>query len=115
MFAKIGFEDLQVKCIIGDLEWERGEEQTLFLDLKVTAEISKCIPKDTLQGTCDYVALATLCKELAKTKKYQMLESLAVAIVQAIKEHPLVSHVFVRIKKPNGLPEAKWAFVEYEQ
>lgn len=114
MFAKIGFDDLKVMCVIGDLPHERERQQSLLIDLRVTWDISGCRGSDRLEQTCDYVALQNLCQLVAKEGEFQMIETLALAIIDAIREKYAGPAVFIRIKKPDALTGAKWAVVEVE-
>lgn len=110
----IGFEDFNVRCIIGVDNPERLSEQDLFIDLKVETDFTRATHTDSLQETLSYDYLAELCKNIAEEKKHALLETFAYDLIHRIIKDCPVRWVWVKIKKPGALPNAKFAFVELE-
>lgn len=111
----IGIENLKINCIIGNDPSERMTEQVILIDLKVEGDIPRTAMSDRLEDTADYAAIAAVCVDLAKTKRFRLLESLAGAIVSTLLRKNGVRWVWVRIKKPGRLPFADSCYVEYEE
>lgn len=107
MSLVIGFSALKVHCSVGIHAHEKKQMQDIFISLKVRpSNISEMI---------DYSALADLCTTRALQQHYDLIESLATVLVDAIFEHfPCVS-AWIRIEKPGAIPPACCAFVEYER
>ena len=115
MKGKIGFDDLRIDCIIGDLPEERECEQAVYVDLRVVSDFSACAKTDHVNETIDYVALAELCRSLAVQNRYHLLETFAVEIIQLLLAREEIDSVWIRVKKPKGLPAAKFSVIELEQ
>jgi dihydroneopterin aldolase len=75
-------------------EWKRG--QTLLWD--VAWRLGE-VPRDDLSQTVDYVAVAECLKEVSDSRQFQLLESLAAAGADAIRERFGVRWVRVRVRK----------------
>lgn len=113
--AFLGFHHLQVNCIVGIYPEEREKEQTLWIDVKVKADIKECLKSRCIEDTVDYGAISRICTELADRGRYLLLESLASDIVEECLRRFSVSWVWVSIKKPAAIPTADYAFVEVER
>ena len=113
--GNIGFDDHRVTCIIGELADERINVQDILIDLKVEADLSKCVKTDSVHDTIDYVAMAELCTRLAQIGQYRMLEMLAWQITEKmLQEFPILS-IWIRIKKPGAIPTTKHSYVELKR
>ena len=111
----IGIEHLKIRCVIGDLDRERKNEQDIYLDVTVWGKRFDEMTKDHIEETVDYIALEQLCTQIAQKGSYYMLETLAVQLVDKILEAFPVKKVWVRIMKPQAISHAKGAFVEWEK
>lgn len=114
MKGYIGFSHYKIDCIIGVYPAERQKLQTVFVDLKVKADFSKCSQSDNVTDTVNYVLLADLCNELAFSKRYRLLETFAADALHEIFIRFDVLNAWIRIKKPAGLPTAEYTVVELE-
>ena len=114
MLGKIGFEKLEINCIIGELSHEREEEQVIYVSLEVTADFSSCVECDSFIDTLDYVELSKKCIEVAKNGKFKLLETCGYEILKKIIAIPFVLKAKVRIEKPAAIDSAKFAFIELE-
>ena len=112
MLGTIGFENLHIECIIGELPEERDRIQSIFVSLKVDCDFSACSSSDHLDDTVDYVSLADDCKQEAIDGRYQMLETYACRVLDRILKRYPVSKASILVKKPCGLNEADHTFVE---
>lgn len=115
MHGIIGFEHHQIDCIIGVDEHERLLEQEIYVDVKVEYNFSRCVLTDQICDTIDYTLLAKTVTDLARKRKYKLLESLAYEAVQLLINHFQLSWAWIRIKKPKGLSTAHYTVVEFSQ
>jgi FolB domain-containing protein len=112
MEGVLGFENHRISCIIGAYPAERNNEQDIFVDLKVKADLSKPAKTDDLNDTIDYAALANLCTELARKNGYQLLEAFAGDVLNEIFSRFAVEEAWIKIKKPNAIETADYCMVE---
>ena len=95
---------------------ERKESQTIFVDLKVEADISQSAETDSLKDTIDYVELANICTKLAKENQYNLLEAYAADVLKHIfTQFTAVHSAWIGVKKPLGLLSAEYTLVELSQ
>lgn len=114
MFGKIGIEKLSVMTVIGVYPFERKERRELIIDLKVKVELTACIKSDAIADALNYELLAFECQKIGEETSFNLIESYAAKVVGAIKERFPVSWVWIRVKKPDALPNTTCAFVELE-
>jgi 7,8-dihydroneopterin aldolase/epimerase/oxygenase len=92
----------------GVLEWERETEQLFLYDVELELPEPAA---DELEGTVDYREVVLLIRELSDERGFQLLESLAAAVADALIERfAQVEGVRVRVRKPEVEPGAP---VEY--
>lgn len=115
MQGVIGFEHLEVLCCIGIEEAERTNPQKIYIDLKIERDLSASIHSDRLKDTTSYVYLAEVCNEIAVRKKTHLLEALAGEILDQLLQDSAICRAWIRIKKPQALPNAAYALVELEK
>jgi 7,8-dihydroneopterin aldolase/epimerase/oxygenase len=111
----IGFKQLAISCIIGDFPEEWEQEQLIYVDLKVKADFSRCAQSDNLKDTVNYVQLAEICTQMAKTKKYRLLETFAYEVLERLLADFPLSWVWISVKKPAGIQSAQYTYVELEK
>lgn len=112
MMARIGFDALSISCIIGVYPEERRVEQNIIVDLRVAHDIATCVQEDDVSKTLCYAELARLCEQLAKNRKFKLLETFAAEAVDQIIKAYGQRYVWIRIRKPNALPSASATVVE---
>ena len=82
----------------GVLEWERETERPFLYDVEL--ELPEPA-RDELGGTVDYREVVSLVRELSDERRFQLLESLAAAVADALLERfGQVESVRVRVRKP---------------
>lgn len=114
MLGIIGFEELEIDCVIGVYPDERVATQKLYIDLKVEAEIGDSVHSDRLKDTIDYCEIVKLIQVEAESK-CQLLETLAHRITVRLLTELNLTWVWIRIKKPSAIANAKAALIEYER
>ena len=107
----IGFEGLKICCIIGTEAYERENEQEIYVDLKVKADLLPAARSDDLKQALDYTQLAEICKQCAQNN-YFLLEAYAAAVLQEVTGRFQVEWVGISVRKPKAIPGAEAAFVE---
>lgn len=111
----IGFEELTVYCIIGTETKERKTKQPLLIDLKVKSSFTSCGESDAIEDTINYVELASTVSKVLIDGKYRLLEKAAhEALFALFDEFPLAS-AWIKIRKSQAIPDAKYAIVEMEK
>lgn len=90
---------------------ERRDGQTFLVD--VTLEIAE--PKeDEIDATIDYRSVRDIVRNINDAKSYQLLETLAAAIADALNSELRVKKVRVSVRKP-GIAWAEWTAVTCER
>ena len=115
MIATIGIEKLSVMTLIGVFSHERVAPQELLIDIKAEFDVSKCVLSDSVLDALNYDLLAERCQEIACNTSYNLIESFAFAIIENLSTEFPISHIWVRVSKPNAIVHAKTAFVEMEK
>ena len=110
----LGFKDLKVSCIIGCLEYERKNKQTIHLDLSVDIPLPETL-NDDITCTLNYSTLANICSQIAQDRSFQLLESLAYEISQVLHRRFSIHAIDLTIKKPHGIPHSDYAFVQLKK
>jgi 7,8-dihydroneopterin aldolase/epimerase/oxygenase len=114
MNGLMGFENLKINCIIGIHPEERNSAQDIYIDVKVQYDLTNCFKSQSIQDTVDYVRLVEISNHEAQNR-HGLLEIFAHKVLEKIYEEFPVSWAWIRIKKPQALPNAQWAFVELEK
>ena len=88
----------------GVLERERKTEQPFLYDIELELPDPAA---DELEGTVDYREIVSLVRELSDERQFQLLESLASAVAEALLvRFRQVERVRVRVRKPEVDPGA---------
>jgi dihydroneopterin aldolase len=88
-------------------EDERRDGQTFLFD--VTLEVQEP-GADSIDATVDYRAVRDCVREISDSQAFQLLETLAAAVADAVAARFDVSSVDVRVRKP-GIAWAEWTGV----
>ncbi len=101
---KVELHGVELPGFHGANEDERRDGQTFLFDVDVE------LPEpasDSLDATVDYRMLRDCVREISDAHAYVLLESLAIAVADAIAARFPVESVTVRVRKP-GIPWAEW-------
>lgn len=105
IMGKIGFDQLLVSTVIGDLPIERENFQDLYVNVRVTIDLKELAETSDIQSTVNYVEMAKLFSEVAHKGQYQMIETLAVMYLRRLHEnYPKIDEAYILIRKPGTLP-----------
>lgn len=108
----ISISALKVETKIGLYEWEQQVRQTLIVDLALATDIRKAAHKDDLTHTINYEAVCDQVLELATTKQFKLIETLAERIAALILESFNTSQVTVRVRKVDNMTHTESVGIE---
>ncbi len=104
MSVLVELHGVEIRGRHGVLERERETEQPFLYDVELE------LPEpagDRLEQTVDYREVVALVRELSDGRQFQLLESLAAAVADALLERfPSAEGVRVRVRKPEVDPGA---------
>jgi len=108
---KIELQAIEVFGRHGVNESERREGQPFLFD--VTLEVEEP-SEDEIGATVDYREVRNCVRELSDARAYNLLESLAAAVADALVSRFAVASVSVRVRKP-GIAWAEYAAATVER
>lgn len=109
--ALVGIRDLEVWCIIGVRERERGQEQRLLVDISLAYDAGHAAESDRLQDAVDYSLAADHVRELLREGRFELLERASVSVARGLLQRfPQSTEVEVTLKKPEAIADARCAY-----
>ncbi len=108
----VGFQELQIPCHIGTTPQDLAQTQPVRLSLKVEL---RHLPSDDLESTLDYAEMARLCAKIVRDHPRALLETLARDLLNGIELYFKPRKIWIRIEKPQALPNAAYAYAEIAQ
>ncbi len=116
MEGLIKIEAYKVHCTIGVHPFELKEEQELLIDIDLTTNFIKCVRSDSIADTVDYEGIGKICRDLAKSRHYNLLETYAYQLLERIMErYSEILKIKIKVRKQNGMPLAGYTAVEIEK
>ena len=97
----------------GVLDEEHREGQTFLYDVVLEVDEPR---EDRVEATVDYRTVAERVQAVSDGTRFQLLETLAAAVAEALTASFPVTHVRVRVRKPRpaGIP-AEWSAATAER
>jgi dihydroneopterin aldolase len=77
--------------------WEREQEQPFVYDLELELEEPA---SDEIEDTVDYREVVELVRAVSESRQFQLLESIAAAVADALLERFPLDRARVRVRKP---------------
>ena len=97
MTVLVELAGLEISGRHGVDDWERENEQAFLYDL----ELELAEPRtDSIEETVDYREVVELVRAVSEDRQFQLLESMAVAVADALLERFPAERVRVRVRKP---------------
>ena len=96
-------DKLCVECVIGIHAHERATRQRLLISVELDMDFRAAAAADDIDTAMDYVAVRELIETTAINGRFQLIETLAERLAEALMEEP-VSNVRIEIQKPSALP-----------
>lgn len=98
----------------GAYPFERRRPGRFFIDLEIEGALERAVSTDRLEDTIDYAHLVKAVREISRTRKFSLIESLAGAIADGLLERfARIQRIGVRVEKlpPRGLGSTTCAAV----
>lgn len=114
MKTKIYLHNIQLFGMHGVNRIERENGQLFQIDLEIEANLTNAIKTDDINETLDYCALYDEIQRIFKSKKYNLIETLAGDIVKSLMDIYKILSCRVKIRKPNVLINGILDTVEVE-
>jgi dihydroneopterin aldolase len=112
----VGLKDLRIDCIVGIYPHERVEEQPLFVDVEVDQDFAAAAASEHVDQTVDYDHIAAGLTDLARQRRYQLIETFAEDAAALILDRwAAVDGVRIEVRKPKAVPAAACSFVRVER
>ncbi len=90
---------------IGVLAHEQQQAQPIVIDLEFSIDSRKAAASDDVADTIDYSQVKSLIHDVVKQRHYQLLESLAHAIVTALVAAFSLQDLRLSLSKPDIFPD----------
>jgi dihydroneopterin aldolase len=111
----IRLRDITIFPRLGVAEIEKEWVQKVTLDLELFVDLSRAASTDDVAHTVDYEKVYCRIREIANTRKFHLIESLASEIADSVLEgFAGVERVRVRVRKANLPFDANLSCVEVE-
>lgn len=114
MEGLIKIEDYKIQCILGSEAFKQDRVQEVALDIEMRLDFTECAQTDSIVDTVNYMEITRVCQELAKSRRYHLLETLAFEAIHTLKESFSPLYIKVRAKQKGALPLANQVIVEFE-
>jgi dihydroneopterin aldolase len=100
----VELEGLEIPGRHGVEDWEREQEQPFVYDLELELDEPA---SDEIGDTVDYREVLELVQAVSESRQFQLLESIAAAVADALLERFPLERARVRVRKPQvqlGVP-----------
>lgn len=112
---RIRLKDMTLFTRLGVTAWEKRGVQKVRCDVDLFLDLTAAARADRIQSALDYEEAYGLVEQVAKARKYHLIESLAHEILTALLDRfPAVQQVTVRLRKTNLPFDAHLECVEVE-
>ena len=98
---------LQIETIVGIWDWERQIPQTVVVDLEMAADIARAAATDKIDDTLNYKLVSKRVQSLVQDGGFQLVETMAEKIAEAVMTEFDVPWIRVRINKPGAIRGAR--------
>ena len=106
---------LEVSCIIGDLPYERINEQTLLIDVVMSMDLRAAAHSDNLNDTIDYEELCEDIRSVLRRAECRMIERAAECVAFVSLRDSKVKSVRIRVEKKECVQGLRSAAVVIER
>ena len=100
-------EGLVLEMSIGVYEHEKAAKQRVLVSVEATTLPNTAYKSDDIAEALSYEEMVNVVKALAQGRHYELVESFAEDIAQALFERPQVEALKITVKKPDIFKEAK--------
>ena len=107
MSDKVIVQDLRVSATIGVNRWEQAGPQVVAVDLEIGVDAAEAAKTDEISATIDYKQVAGDIRDLAASRSFKLVETLAEGIASLVLEQHGAPWVRVTARKPWALRNAR--------
>lgn len=100
---RIFLRGLSVECVIGFIEWERRVKQTVVIDFELPVDCRHAARNDAVADTLDYKKVSKRVIAFVEGSSFQLVETLAERLAQAIVTEFDVAWIKLTINKPGAI------------
>ena len=104
---EISIKNISLQALIGTNPHERVQTQPIVVNVLLQVDGSRCAATDDLADSVDYAQLTDRISSLVTSSSFQLLESLATAILDLIMQDSRIVSATVEVDKPEALPGAE--------
>lgn len=97
MLLKI--KNLKLQTIIGIFDWEQTVNRDIIINITIELKDNKVLVSNDISDTIDYDKTVSFIKEMAKNKKFKLVETMAQEIANKIMSDEKVKECIVEIDK----------------
>ncbi len=112
MMDQIFIKNLQVQGILGIHSHEQRSPQSIRVSVTVSTDITQAAADDDISKTVNYSTLTKDINQFVKVSHFRTIEALIEALAKDILSKDRVASVWLRIEKPEAVPEAETVGVE---
>ena len=105
-------KDFIIEEIIGFYKHEKEKKQKIIFNVVLDVNQSSLPDEKDIKSVVDYEKITNKLENLAKSKKYNFLESLAEDSFKEIFEDQRINSVTIKIEKPEAIKNARSVGVE---
>ncbi len=109
---KVFIKDFSIECIIGIHEYEKIKKQKIKFNIILDIDQSTIPDEKNIKSIIDYEKVTNKLEKLAKSKKYNFLESLIEDSFNEVFEDKRIKSASIKIEKPEAIKNAKSVGVE---
>lgn len=109
---KVFIDNLKVFGILGIHPHEQRTPQEIRISLTASTDISKAANNDDITQSVNYSTLAKNIIRFVETSHYLTIEALIEALASEILKNKRIAHVWLRVEKPDAVPQAHSVGVE---
>lgn len=106
---------LKVQTIIGVYPVERQFQQTLLLDLDLLTDATKVAETDSLAHALNYAGIATFIEDFATQHHFQMIETFAHQLSDALAKTFKIEGQVITVYKPGAVLTAQTVGIRIER
>lgn len=99
--------ELRIETIIGIFAWEREVLQVVSLDLEMATDIRAAAKSDDIVDALDYKTISKRLIQFVSESRFQLIEALAEAVADILRNEFGVAWLRLRISKPGALRGAQ--------
>ena len=99
---------------IGTTLEERASPQPCIADLQIWGDFEAAASTDSLDKSVDYSRVLLLVQEIVESREYNLVETLAYAIVRKVIQNFPVNRVSIKVRKRPATLQDQIDFVEVE-